>query len=275
MDSAKGINLFDSETLDIDELKNKSFEQGDFATSSYSRRSFGEIYRQSGSPMPLPFDSEGFVRSAIQLPRRHFNGMGSFEKLGLDIQLLNDTFFMPATVVSLLAMDKNNQPRLWNGKTYAPKELERKLKDWQIDKENSLYRYMSASKHKGSALQFFNIMYLNEKFIRHVPARHEILFSDLSETEINKEQIKWFKRLDNIEVNLLTSHNPNRGPRTFAMTSAALFPLWAEAEHKGMLLLGYEPGGALFDNPNFDRNSITYLLSLMPLIAKILNRLDI
>jgi hypothetical protein len=59
------------------------------------------------------------------------------------------------------------------------------------------------------------------------------------------------------------------------MTSAALFPLWTENQFKGMLLFGYEPGGALFDNPHFDRNSITYLLSLTKLAAKILNHIGI
>lgn len=182
---------------------------------------------------------------------------------------------MPATVVSLLVFDKNNKAQLWNGEAYAPKALQRNLKDWQIDKKQSLYQYLTAPEHKGSALQFFNIMYPNKNFIRHVPAKHEILFSELSESKINEEQIKWFKNLDNIDLNLLTSHNPNRGPRTFAMTSAALFPLWAESELKGMLLFGYESGGVSFANPWFDRNSITYLLSLIKLTATILDRLRI
>lgn len=275
MYNPKGLSQPDSEALDIEKLKNKSFEQNSFAASAYSRKSFADIYQKGGSPMPLPFDSEGFVQSVIQLPGRHLKDPSNLDKLGQDLQLLNDTFFMPATVMSLLVVDKNNQPQIWNGKTYAPKSLERNIKDWQLDKKNSLYQYLTKPEHKGSALQFLNIMYPNEKFIRHVPEHHEILFSNLSEDEINKEQIKWFKNLDKIDLSLLTNHNPNRGPRTFAMTSAALFPLWDENQFKGILLFGYEPGGALFSNPDFDRNSITYLMSLTQLIAKILNRLGI
>ncbi len=271
----QGLSQPDSKALDIEKLRTMSFEQNSFAQSIYSRQPFGEIFKNGGSPMPMPFDSEGFANSVIRLPSRHLKAPTSIEKLGQDLQLINDTFFMPATAASLLVMDKNNKPHLWNGKTYAPNNLERNIEDWQIASKNSLYQYLTAPEHKGSALQFLNLMYLNEQFIRHVPEHHEILFSNLGEAQINKEQIKWFKNLEGVDLSLLTNRNPNRGPRTFAMTSATLLPLWDGNHFKGILLLGYEPGGALFSNPDFDRNSVTYLMSLCQLTAKILSHLGI
>jgi len=100
--------------------------------------------------IPL-FDVNGFERD---LPRLYLKST-SLDELINNFQLFYDTYFYPASLISLVLIDDHNQPaQVFNAKTFTDRS--RDLEDWQLDNPSSIASHAIFHTDPGTIYNFID-----------------------------------------------------------------------------------------------------------------------
>jgi len=209
-----------------------------FCYSVNSRLYAGDLYKRDEDYTAPPIDEDGFQTALLDLFLRHPKKIDP-EKLLRDIHLINDTFIMSASTISMVTFNQKSKPVISSSKTIFGVKKKR-LKDWKLDKINSISAFISQEKNYDSFI--FNHRNL---FVRDENSVFLLNVDDLEKNyEMSRDNYSEFVDavfdcsivLDETDFSLFTN---NKGEYEYPVNSTLLIPIANEKNLKALLFIGY------------------------------------
>jgi hypothetical protein len=125
--------------------------QPEFCDTRFSRVGLHQRLTTTCDTSIPPFDAKGALRAIAMLPSRERD----FSALINDILKINDTFFYPASLLSMLLVDENGQPTQSLNATIRS-GLFRTLDDWDTENKEGIAHYVLHKMPKSTLLLNFS-----------------------------------------------------------------------------------------------------------------------